>query len=624
MKCTRIACRFLASIALVVGFSTPAYPDSEDVLQQLFKGLRIDGTRGTGGLRIQIKTGSSTQSAPGRSSDQTQNQFIPNIQQAQSLLNRLGYDAGPADGLMGRSTRSAIRSFQRDNRLPETGRVDANLMRQLHDAVAVHDQERADPQVLTGSPTTASSDRTLARQVQTLLNALGYDAGPADGLPGSRTKTAVAAFQRDNDLPPTGEVSAILLQYLLSALTAQETERSSGQGSATRPIDQIIQQLVPGSRTGTRLSPGSVFRDCPVCPEMVVVPAGSFLMGDAPHEKHFFGVPTPVLLESLVIPAGVQVISPPDTAQFLAEPLVLPPGTFIANTSLADASGTPGQLVTRPGSLMVGPSGELWIFFASLVLPTGAFGTVPSGAMGAGLSFEELFELATQDTATGDGSTTGTTFVPDQVPARQVLIRRGSAVGRFEATYDEWDACYRDGACRHAPHASWGGGRGKLPVVDVNWSDAREYTRWLSARTGRNYRLLSETEWEYAARAESSTVFPWGDAIGGGNANCLDCGSGWGEKAAQVGSFPPNAFGLHDFHGNVWEWVADCWTEDETELPTDELAFQPTNQAYCRDRVVRGGSFLRGPEAVRSAYRRTIPGERRSLEIGFRVARSLE
>ena len=508
--------------------------------------------------------------------------------------------------------------------MPLTGRVDANLMRQLHHAVAALDQERLGPQESTDGPAAAGSDRTLSRQVQTLLNALGYDAGPVDGLPGNRTRNAVAEFQRDNDLPPTGEINAILLQYLLSALTDQETERSSGQGSRARPVEQIIQRLVPGSRTGTRLAPGSVFRDCPVCPEMVVVPAGSFLMGDAPPERRFLGVPTPVLLESLVIPAGMQVISPPDTAQFLAEPLVLPPGTLITNASLADAGGTYGQLVTRPGSLMVGPSGELWIFFASLVLPADAFGTVPSGAMGAGLPFEELFELASQDTAIDEDTVAETTFVPNQFPARQVQIRRWSAIGRFEVTYDEWNACYLEGACRHAPRESWSGGRGRLPVVDVNWSDAREYTRWLSARTGRDYRLLSESEWEYVARAGSSTVFPWGDAIGRGNANCLDCGSGWGEKAAEIGSFPPNAFGLHDLHGNVWEWVSDCWTEDETALPADERAFRPPNQAYCGDRVVRGGSFLRGPEAVRSAYRRTIPGERRSLEVGFRVARSLE
>ena len=620
----RIACCLLVVIAFGVGFSTPAYPDAEDVLKQLFQGLRIDGTKDVGGLRIQINTGESTQSTPDPSSDENRNPLIPNIQQAQSMLNRLGYNAGPADGLMGQSTRNAIRRFQRDNRLSVTGRVDATLMRRLQDAVAVQDQERPDPQVTIASPTTASSDHTLARQVQTLLNALGYDTGPVDGRPGRRTRSAIAAFERDNNLPQTGEVSANLLQYLLSNLATRETERPSGQGTQVLPIQQLIQQLAPKTGTGARPKPGSVFRDCPICPEMVVVPSGSFLMGDAPQGKRFPGLPSPVLLESLVIPAGVEVIRPPDTARFLAEPLVLPPGTFIVNSSLADEDGTYGQLVTRPGSLMVGPSGELWIFIASLVLPTEAFGTVPSGAMGAGLSFDELFELASKESVTDGGSATEAHFLPDQFPARQVRIRRWAAVGRFEVTYEEWDACYRDGGCRHATRASWGGGRGRLPVVDVNWSDAREYTRWLSARTGHNYRLLSETEWEYAARAGSSTAFPWGNAIGRGNANCLDCGSGWAEKAAQIGSFPPNAFGLHDSHGNVWEWVADCWTEDETDLPADERAFQPPHQAHCRDRVVRGGSFLRGPEAVRSAYRRSVPGERRSLEIGFRVARSLE
>jgi formylglycine-generating enzyme required for sulfatase activity len=157
-------------------------------------------------------------------------------------------------------------------------------------------------------------------------------------------------------------------------------------------------------------------------------------------------------------------------------------------------------------------------------------------------------------------------------------------------------------------------------VINVSWRDAKQYVAWLSRRTGKTYRLLSEAEWEYAARAGSDKAYAWGDDIGKGNANCLDCGSDWdGRQTAPVGSFPANAFGLHDMHGNVWEWVEDCFRNDYDNVPSDGTALSSEG---CR-RLQRGGSWNSIPLSLRSAARSWyLPGDRNDY-FGFRVARTL-
>ena len=157
------------------------------------------------------------------------------------------------------------------------------------------------------------------------------------------------------------------------------------------------------------------------------------------------------------------------------------------------------------------------------------------------------------------------------------------AVSKFEVTFDEWDACFELGGCLvnaadQPSHAALPGpwGRGKRPVINVSWGDAQEYVAWLSKETGKSYRLLTEAEWEYAARAGSTTNYSWGDDIrkeGKVMANCNGCGSEWdNQKTAPVGSFAANAFGLHDMHGNVWELVEDCWSENYDGAPVDGSA----------------------------------------------------
>jgi formylglycine-generating enzyme required for sulfatase activity len=112
-----------------------------------------------------------------------------------------------------------------------------------------------------------------------------------------------------------------------------------------------------------------------------------------------------------------------------------------------------------------------------------------------------------------------------------------------------------------------GWGKGRRPVINVSWNDAKEYVSWLSRKTGQSYRLLTEAEWEYAARARSTSAYAWGDNIGTGNANCYGCGGRSDRQTAPIGSFPANAFGLYDLHGNVWERCEDNWHNDYTGIP---------------------------------------------------------
>jgi formylglycine-generating enzyme required for sulfatase activity len=204
-------------------------------------------------------------------------------------------------------------------------------------------------------------------------------------------------------------------------------------------------------------------------------------------------------------------------------------------------------------------------------------------------------------------------------PRHAVTLAKPFAVSKFEVTFDDWDACAAAGACPDAPD-SWG--RGGMPVINVSWDDAQKYANWLSHLTGQEYRLLSEAEWEYVARAGADTRYSWGDDVGKANANCEGCGSQWDlQQTAPAGSFKPNAFGLYDMHGNVWEWVEDTWHETYEGAPTDGSAWiEGGDPSY---RVIRGGAWRNESYLVRAALR-----ERRNINVrfdtlGFRVARTL-
>jgi len=257
-------------------------------------------------------------------------------------------------------------------------------------------------------------------------------------------------------------------------------------------------------------------------------------------------------------------------------------------------------------------------------------------------------------------------------PQRQVSIRQFAA-GKFDVTRGQW-ADFVSATNRETPRGCAWTGRSEIkppwatdpdgswrnlrfpqddshPVVCVTWNDAQDYVRWLSQRTGHKYRLLTESEWEYVARAGTTTPYPWGSnashdyANYGADACCSGLASGRDQwvNTSPVGSFPPNAFGLYDLNGNVLQWVQDCFASSYSELPTGSSAYETvlqlqmegrfsamTGTSSCSYRMLRGGDWGDPPAMIRSAYRNFGPGPGATLQdyrsggVGLRVARTLD
>ena len=347
--------------------------------------------------------------------------------------------------------------------------------------------------------------------VQRGLASLGKDVGKADGEFGDRTRWGIESYQRDKGLPETGYLTAELSEGLEARGREAEDDEAFKQAKRQHTASGYRGYLgscgVCGHKSEAeallaevskpKWEIGKKFRDCPGCPELVVVPEGSFTMGSPVSEE-----------------------------------------------GRRDSEG----------------------------------------------------------------------------PAHRVSIAKPFAVGVYEVTFGEWVACVSGGGCGGHHPGDRGWGRGRRPVMNVSWDDAQGYVRWLSRETGEAYRLLSEAEWEYAARAGTRTRYWWGDAIGRNRANCRGCGSRWdGEQTAPVGSFTANAFGLHDVYGNVWEWVEDCWNDSYRGAPSDGSVWQSGD---CGRRVLRGGSWDIAPGYLRSALRGGNATGHRDFTAGFRVART--
>jgi formylglycine-generating enzyme required for sulfatase activity len=211
----------------------------------------------------------------------------------------------------------------------------------------------------------------------------------------------------------------------------------------------------------------------------------------------------------------------------------------------------------------------------------------------------------------------GSNAHPHEKPAHKVRISRPFAIGQYEVTYAEWDRCVEAGACSYRPEHQ---GSPDEAIGNLSWDDAAAYLKWLSDKTGQVYRLPSEAEWEYAARAGSGKRFWWGDEALSGKANCSDCGSGTNGQPAAVGSYKPNAFGLYDTAGNIAEWVQDCWNESYLGAPADGSAWMKGN---CSLHGLRGGSFGNKATYVRSSSRFRYDSDVRYEANGFRVLREL-
>ncbi len=205
----------------------------------------------------------------------------------------------------------------------------------------------------------------------------------------------------------------------------------------------------------------------------------------------------------------------------------------------------------------------------------------------------------------------------DEKPQHEVTVA-SFAMGVCEVTMAEYDAFAGDTGRELPDDRGWG--RENKPVMNVSWEDATAYANWLSSKTAQNCRLPSEAEWEYAARAGTTTAYWWGDEIGNDNANCDGCGSLWNNKqTAPVGSFAANPFGLYDTSGNVFEWTEDNWHDNYQGAPADGSAWLEENDGDVATRVVRGGSWFDLPGFARSAYRGWSYPDFRAYFLGFRV-----
>jgi formylglycine-generating enzyme required for sulfatase activity len=214
----------------------------------------------------------------------------------------------------------------------------------------------------------------------------------------------------------------------------------------------------------------------------------------------------------------------------------------------------------------------------------------------------------------------GSNADPSERPPHRVRILP-FAIGKYVVTQREWNACVGTGSCGSTLRG--GSTDDALPAMNISWEDAQHYIEWLSQTAGKPYRLPTEAEWEYAARAGATTAYFWGQEVGVGKANCNGCGGPFSPQLpAKVGSFAPNSWGLFDMSGLVAEWTADCWHKNYDGAPADgSVAWQSTP---CRERVLRGGSWKNSPRDLTVSNRNFYDASVRYLANGLRVARSMQ
>ena len=534
---------------------------------------------------------------------------------------------------------------------------------------------------MTPSAPAVSSESRLPppdaiREAQALLAALGYQPGPADGVWGRRTGEAYSAFLRDAGLSQ----AETLNPQALRALRAIAERR--GVGQAGRGATGADATLAPASQQTSAPRPASIRPDAlhraAQVGDIEVLRAALAAGVDVDARDgqgwtalmHAVNKGYPLLVEPLLAAgAGVDVRAPDGaTALFMAAVLGHTEIIALLMKAGADISirGPRGKTAVDVARARYGEpeaareKGEDAVVVALLGGRTWAdvererlareqaearereererqyleeaerdrplIEAGQTAEKQPGLRFKDCvgcpelivvaagkFRMGSPKSEEGrDG---------DEGPRHRVTIGKSFAVGVYEVTFGEWDACVSEGGCGGYRPDDEGWGRGRHPVINVSWGDAQAYVAWLSRDTGKEYRLLSESEWEYVARAGTRTRYPWGDEIGRSRANCgNDCGDGY-EYTAPVGSFAANEFGLHDTAGNVWEWTQDCWNGSYEGAPADGSAWESGD---CGHRVLRGGSWYLRPRYLRSALRHRFVPANRNNGLGFRVARTLD
>ena len=437
-------------------------------------------------------------------------------------------------------------------------------------------------------------DRSVRQQIQLGLRAGGFDPGGADGLFGPRTRAAIRSWQTSRGSRATG--------YLDGA--AAEALRTAGAS---------------GPAVGQAVRPGPTVATAPPPPAS---PAGA---ASPPPSAEF---------ELVFWQSIANSTNPADFEAYLRR---FPNGVFteLAQNRLGTLRGPTGSAAPEPGA-GVGvaglpgagrPGSGASAAFGGTSAGVGGVGGTASGG-DAGLRQGQVFRdcedcpemVVVPAGSFRMGCVSGQDcWIANEFPVHEVRVP-AFALGRYEVLFEEYDR-FVAATGRESP-GDRGWGRGGRPVIYVSWEDATAYAEWLSAETGERYRLPSEAEWEYAARAGTTTAYSWGADIGQNRANCYDCGSRWDrEQTAPAGSFAANAWGLHDMHGNVEEWVEDCWHDSYARAPADGSAW--TRGGDCGRRVVRGGCWVSGPWHLRSAKRgRSGVGVWNGV-VGFRLARTL-
>ncbi len=446
-------------------------------------------------------------------------------------------------------------------------------------------------------------DRASRALVQRGLVSLAFDPGPVDGAFGPRTRSALGAWQTAKGYEATGRLTREQAETLMAmgreaeSADRAERERREREAAEARAERERLAREAAEAAERERVARADDDAFARAKRENTASAYASYLSG-WPTGRHVADArrlrDAAVERERLAradddaFAAARQA----DTASAYASYLSgWPSGRHAAEARrLRDAAAAPLDV------------GDVFRDCAEcpemVVLPSGSFD------MGSPSSEERRFD--------------------NEGPVHRVRIGYRLAVGKYEVTFAEWDACVDAGGCGRDPDdAGWG--RGSRPVIFVSWEDAQEYVAWLNVRSGLSgsgaYRLLSESEWEYAARAGTRTARYWGSGIGRNNANCDGCGSRWDDRqTAPVGSFQANGWGLYDMLGNVWEWTRDCWNGSYAGAPSDGSAWETGN---CSRRVLRGGSWLNGPWDLRAAFRVWSVSGIRFILFGFRVARTL-
>ena len=492
------------------------------------------------------------------------------------------------------------------------------------------------------------------QEAQQLLKALGYTPGPADGLWGKRTGRAHQAFLRDAGLPAADVLTPESLNAMRtiakrqgitaeqSAIKVETEEKTTARKETAEvtvkkpPADWLHRSAKAGDIEGLKAALGAGLdvnaRDRQGWTALMhVVNKGFTLM-------------VPPLLEAK---ADLDMRAPDGaTALFMAavhghsEIITLlmeagadisirgPKGKTASDVAQVRYGGVEAARQSNESAAVVALlQGKTW----AEILEAKRLAKQLAGEVGK--TFRDCsgcpemvvvpagtFNMGSNASEYGRRSSEG--------PAHQVTISVPFAVGKYEVTFSEWDACVAAGGCGGYRPDDEGWGRGNRPVINVSWEDANEFVRWLSSETSKKYRLLSESEWEYAARAGTTGPFHFGSTISTDQANYDDdytYGNGrmgvYRKKTVPVGSFSSNKFGLHDIHGNVWEWVEDCLHSDYRGAPTDGSAW--TSGGDCDKRFVRGGSWNLTPRNLRAATPLWDDTGDRIIYAGFRVARTL-